>query len=56
MVDKAKKGIIFYLKENVLRGVSKEKTVYEMWVKFESFYMTKTLNYRLCMKQQIYLL
>lgn len=43
MVDKAKIVII-------LREVKREKTTTDMWVKFESLFMNKSLANRLCLK------
>ena len=43
LLDKAHSTIILSLGDKVLRQVSKEKTVAEIWSKFEDLYMTKSL-------------
>ena len=43
LLDKAHNAIILSLGDKVLRQVSKEKTVAEIWSKFEDLYMTKSL-------------
>lgn len=41
--------------DRYLREVCKNKTMIWMWINLESLYMTKSLAYMLCMKQQLYL-
>nr|KYP35365.1 Retrovirus-related Pol polyprotein from transposon TNT 1-94 [Cajanus cajan] len=54
MIDKARNVIILCLGDKSLREVAREKTIVAIWVKLESLYMTKSLESRLCLKQQIY--
>lgn len=54
MVDKTMNSIILYLKDKLLRGIVREKNVTSMWINLESLYITKSLAYKLCLKQQLY--
>jgi len=38
------------LRDKALREATKEKIFASMWVKLESFYMTKLLAHKLCLK------
>lgn len=48
MVDISKSVIILYLRDKVLRGVSRENTNAKMLVKFESLYIAKSLPHIGC--------
>lgn len=48
MVDISKSVIILYLRDKVLRGVSRENTNAKMLVKFQSLYITKSLPHIGC--------
>lgn len=54
MVDKVMCVIILSLRDKVIREVVGKKIVAKMWVKLESLYMTKFLDHKLCLKQQLY--
>lgn len=51
MVDKARSVIILCIGGKVLREVVMVKIVVETWVKLESLYMTKSLDYVFFLKQ-----
>lgn len=54
MIDKVQNVIILCLRDKVLREVAKEKTPATMWTKLELVYLAKSLDHRLCLKQQLY--
>lgn len=54
LLNKAHSAIILCLGHRVLREVSKEKSVAALWLKLENLYMTKSLAYRLYLKQKLY--
>ncbi|KAH9650014.1 hypothetical protein KPL70_026198 [Citrus sinensis] len=51
---KAKSTIILSLSDLVIREVSKEKTMAELWAKLESLYMTKSLANKLYIKKRMF--
>ena len=53
MLDKAS-AIVLCLRDKDLRDVVKEPTATSMWSKLESLYMTKSLDHRQFLKQQLY--
>ena len=53
MIDNRNNFIILCLKYNVMRDIAKEKIVTAMQTRLELLYMTKSLAYMLCLKQQI---
>jgi len=55
MIDKAKSDIVLCLGDKVLRDVAREATATSMWAKLELLYMTKSLDHRQLLKQQLYL-
>lgn len=56
MTDRVRSAIILCLRNKVLKEVILEKTSNSIWENIELLYMTKSLTYRLCLKQQLYLL
>ena len=50
MVDKVRSSIILCLMNTIQSEFSKEKTMASIWKQIESFYMTMSLSYRLCLK------
>lgn len=54
MMNKIGRAIILSFRDKVLRKVIREKTETLIWGKIELLYMTKSLTYRLCLKQQLY--
>ncbi|MCI33546.1 cytochrome P450, partial [Trifolium medium] len=54
MNDMAVSAIILCLGDKVLREVARETSAVLLWTKLDSFYMTKSLAHRQCLKQQLY--
>ncbi|KAL8456282.1 hypothetical protein ACS0TY_034479 [Phlomoides rotata] len=53
IMEKAHSAIILCLGDKPLREVSKEKTVIDVWMKFESLYQTKSVSNKLYVKQKL---
>ncbi|KAL8476571.1 hypothetical protein ACS0TY_029029 [Phlomoides rotata] len=53
IMEKAHSAIILCLGDRPLREVSKEKTVIDVWKKFESLYQTKSVSNKLYVKQRL---
>ena len=52
--NKARNTIILHLSDEVLREVSKERTVSGLWAKLEEMFLKKSLAKRLYMKRRLY--
>lgn len=56
ILRKAHNAIVLSLGDKVLREVSKQKTIVELWTKLESLFMKKYLANKLYRKRMLYTL
>jgi len=54
MINKFSTTIILCLGDKALREIFKEKIIVLIWMKLELLYITKSLSYKLCLKQQLF--